>query len=580
MVLPRSPPTLLPLRAVKDSGADAEELAECWELIQERMKRAQEVEERERLMFERETIRRKEEAESQERELERLRLQLKIAEAKGASDLGTENAEIQAGARVTMRDLLQPYKDSQEEGPILETDNVRSPSPENDEGASQVSDEEGGLEIVEDGNSSDGEQGEDESNGAKENDDGGDEAGDGDEAEGVEEEGEEEKPEVQPQVEEEESLQMNPQEEETGSLPVEDTPASPTEEDSSFMHDAPASPPAEESPSSPLEATPSPPAPVDGPASPTKDVIPGASPIESGEDSSAAVSSEEVPADEQSAEVSGEGEDGQENDEKGIADINEGDEEDTQDNASSPKEIESPEAEPEEEEGEELEDSSLAAGGPSDDIASPAPEESKGLKRQMMGVSSWATSLILKIYLLLKKKAFLKIPVMAWRIYRSLVAQMAWWTILKLLSGSRRSLGDKSQRTVNAQCIRSGRQSTRKKLVSIGSTGVNGGRTAIMRTVKKEPYHACIEVPEPASDSFPQRAKWDPNHIYIAVLLQVPFRFTSRFPFRFLARVTLRLPLRFRASRRFQASSQSHRGLPSTIFEPIGTTIARQSQQE
>ncbi|KAL3187819.1 hypothetical protein MRX96_024573 [Rhipicephalus microplus] len=128
-------------------------------------------------------------------------------------------------------------------GPILETDNVRSPSPENDEGASQVSDEEGGLEIVEDGNSSDGEQGEDESNGAKENDDGGDEAGDGDEAEGVEEEGEEEKPEVQPQVEEEESLQMNPQEEETGSLPVEDTPASPTEEDSSFMHDAPASPP-------------------------------------------------------------------------------------------------------------------------------------------------------------------------------------------------------------------------------------------------------------------------------------------------------------------------------------------------
>ncbi|KAH8029609.1 hypothetical protein HPB51_002062 [Rhipicephalus microplus] len=78
------------------------------------MKRAQEVEERERLMFERETIRRKEEAESQERELERLRLQLKIAEAKGASDLGTENAEIQAGARVIMRDPLQPYKMSED----------------------------------------------------------------------------------------------------------------------------------------------------------------------------------------------------------------------------------------------------------------------------------------------------------------------------------------------------------------------------------------------------------------------------------------------------------------------------------
>lgn len=102
------------IQAVKDSGADAEELAECWELIQERMKRAQEVEERERLMFERETVRRKEEAESQERELERLRLQLKIAEAKGASDLGTENAEIQAGARVSMRDLLQPYKMSED----------------------------------------------------------------------------------------------------------------------------------------------------------------------------------------------------------------------------------------------------------------------------------------------------------------------------------------------------------------------------------------------------------------------------------------------------------------------------------
>ncbi|KAL1447757.1 hypothetical protein MTO96_028332 [Rhipicephalus appendiculatus] len=82
-----------------------------------------------------------------------------------------------------------------------------------------------------------------------------------------------------------------------------------------------------------------------------EDVVPGASPIESGEDSSAPVSPEAVPADEQAAEVSREGEDGQENDEKVIADANEGDEEDTQDNASSPKEIESPEAEPEEEEG-------------------------------------------------------------------------------------------------------------------------------------------------------------------------------------------------------------------------------------
>lgn len=61
-------------------------------------------------------------------------------------------------------DHLKAAEESEEEGPILETDNVRSPSPVNDEGTSQVSDEEGGLEIVENGNSSDGEQGEDESN--------------------------------------------------------------------------------------------------------------------------------------------------------------------------------------------------------------------------------------------------------------------------------------------------------------------------------------------------------------------------------------------------------------------------------
>ncbi|KAH7984439.1 hypothetical protein HPB52_020777 [Rhipicephalus sanguineus] len=236
-------------------------------------------------------------------------------------------------------DHLKAAGESEEEGPILETANVRSPSPENDEGTSQVSDEEGGLEIVENGNSSDGEQGEDEV------------------------------------MEPKKAMVVR---EETGSAPVEDTPASPTEEEGpSFMQDAPASPPTEDSPSSPLEATPSPPTPVDAPASPTEDVVPGASPIESGEDSSAPVSPEAVQVDEQAAEVSREGEDGEENDEKVIADANEGDDEDTQDNTSSPKEIESPEAEPEEEEGEEQEESSLAAGGPGDDIASPAPEESK-----------------------------------------------------------------------------------------------------------------------------------------------------------------------------------------------------------
>ncbi|KAL1447758.1 hypothetical protein MTO96_028333 [Rhipicephalus appendiculatus] len=139
--------------------------------------------------------------------------ELVIDEQENAADV-PEDEEV-AG------DHLKAAEESEEEGPILETDNVRSPSPENDEGTSQVSDEEGGLEIVENGNSSDGEQGEDESNGAKEGDDG----------------------EVRPLAEEEESSQTNPEEEETGSMPVEDTPASPTEEGSSIIQDAPSSPP-------------------------------------------------------------------------------------------------------------------------------------------------------------------------------------------------------------------------------------------------------------------------------------------------------------------------------------------------
>ncbi|KAH6935106.1 hypothetical protein HPB50_003422 [Hyalomma asiaticum] len=66
------------IQAIEDSGADEEELSECWELIQERMKRESEDKERE-------TVRRKEEAEIQIREIERLRLQLQIVEAKCAS---------------------------------------------------------------------------------------------------------------------------------------------------------------------------------------------------------------------------------------------------------------------------------------------------------------------------------------------------------------------------------------------------------------------------------------------------------------------------------------------------------------
>ncbi|KAH6948529.1 hypothetical protein HPB50_024966 [Hyalomma asiaticum] len=95
------------IQALEDSGADEEELSECWELIQERMKRESEDKERE-------TVRRKEEAEIQIREIERLRLQLQIVEAKCASSVREENAEIQADARLNMRDLLQPYKMSED----------------------------------------------------------------------------------------------------------------------------------------------------------------------------------------------------------------------------------------------------------------------------------------------------------------------------------------------------------------------------------------------------------------------------------------------------------------------------------
>ncbi|KAH6941872.1 hypothetical protein HPB50_023678 [Hyalomma asiaticum] len=72
------------IQALEDSGADEEELSECWELIQERMKRESEDKERE-------TVRRKEEAEIQIREIERLRLQLQIVEAKCASSAITRS---------------------------------------------------------------------------------------------------------------------------------------------------------------------------------------------------------------------------------------------------------------------------------------------------------------------------------------------------------------------------------------------------------------------------------------------------------------------------------------------------------
>ncbi|XP_077517341.1 uncharacterized protein LOC144128124 isoform X2 [Amblyomma americanum] len=260
-------------------------------------------------------------------------------------------------------------EESEEEGPILETDNVRSPSPDNDRDVSQASDEDGGLEIVENGNSSDGEQGEDENNESKEGDEGEDEAGDGGEQE-------EDKTEGQPFADEDESPQQEPEEEEAGLAAVEDTPASPTE-DTSFVPDAPVSPPVDDAPSSPVDEAPSPP-PADAPASPMEDAVPAASPIESGEESSDTASPVREAADDQVPERGdGDGEDGQGSEGKAAAtDVNEGEEDDMLDNASSPKEIESPE----EEEGEEQEEGSLVCGGPAgEDIASPAPEEAKEL---------------------------------------------------------------------------------------------------------------------------------------------------------------------------------------------------------
>ncbi|KAH6937575.1 hypothetical protein HPB50_001728 [Hyalomma asiaticum] len=90
------------IQALEDSGADEEELSECWELIQERMKRESEDKERE-------TVRRKEEAEIQIREIERLRFQLQIVEAKCASSGGgDENMQL---LRPYLRDLVVNGKD-------------------------------------------------------------------------------------------------------------------------------------------------------------------------------------------------------------------------------------------------------------------------------------------------------------------------------------------------------------------------------------------------------------------------------------------------------------------------------------
>ncbi|KAH6925087.1 hypothetical protein HPB50_000309 [Hyalomma asiaticum] len=94
------------IQALEDSAADEEELSECWELIQERMKRESEDKERE-------TVRRKEEAEIQIREIERLRLQLQIVEARCASSYF---ADVPPGVKRQPRRRVGPLQDNSKFG--------------------------------------------------------------------------------------------------------------------------------------------------------------------------------------------------------------------------------------------------------------------------------------------------------------------------------------------------------------------------------------------------------------------------------------------------------------------------------
>ncbi|KAH6921244.1 hypothetical protein HPB50_027761 [Hyalomma asiaticum] len=98
------------IQALEDSGADEEELSECWELIQERMKRESEDKERE-------TVRRKEEAEIQIREIERLRLQLQIVEAKCASETDADDYKIKTALlkkfRLSAEAFRRRFRDAQ-----------------------------------------------------------------------------------------------------------------------------------------------------------------------------------------------------------------------------------------------------------------------------------------------------------------------------------------------------------------------------------------------------------------------------------------------------------------------------------
>ncbi|CAN7949169.1 unnamed protein product, partial [Ixodes hexagonus] len=91
--------------AIHRSGADKDELQECWELIQEREKREQE-EERKRVEKE------KAQKESEERAIEKARIDLELARANGKpSSVGQQGWK--------MKNLLQPYRVGEDIGLFL-----------------------------------------------------------------------------------------------------------------------------------------------------------------------------------------------------------------------------------------------------------------------------------------------------------------------------------------------------------------------------------------------------------------------------------------------------------------------------
>ncbi|KAM7313550.1 uncharacterized protein ISCGN_003411 [Ixodes scapularis] len=113
------------IEAIRASGADDVELRECWELIEERIKKEEERVKKEEERQEREIAERERERlyrrESEERELERKKLELQIAQVE-AERAGRETPSSRVGQatpRLKMKDLLQPFKIKEDIGLFL-----------------------------------------------------------------------------------------------------------------------------------------------------------------------------------------------------------------------------------------------------------------------------------------------------------------------------------------------------------------------------------------------------------------------------------------------------------------------------